>query len=575
MVPGLYIQPGFAILRAESSRKMNSNTRNWTLVRLQAGERRQFWPLAEGATRLGRDQANQIHLADTSVSRRHAEITCGPEGVTICDLKSRNGVQVNGVPRQRATLQAGDRVRIGIFELELAAAPPSSLAPPAGEAESGPQAQLSATIEQGAKLPESARELYALYHICFWITEGLDEKEFAPKCLKVLLDVFRAVEAQFYSAEGRLEAFAGQEKEKPVIKLASFLAKRFQESPEAINIPGSSIARHQQKVGQFNYLVAPLRAGQSPKGESPFVVLLRPAEWTDYTGSDRVLLQAICQLWVRGQAKVMQMNDLRQENALLKNKVSTPVLLGGSAEIEALRVRARKAAATNLTMLLRGESGSGKEVVAQFIHENSGQRNGPFIKVNCAAIPETLIESELFGHMKGAFTDARGDRKGKFTQADNGTLFLDEIGDMPVSVQAKVLRAIENGEIEPVGAEAVVRVKVRIIAATNRDLAEMARKKEFREDLFYRLNVMPIRVPPLREHLDDLEVLAGHFLQKFCAENGQAEMCFAPEAIAELKKHTWPGNVRELRNMVQRCAVNSEPPVIAALEVREQIQHSL
>ncbi|MGH7967288.1 MAG: sigma-54 factor interaction domain-containing protein, partial [Limisphaerales bacterium] len=176
-------------------------------------------------------------------------------------------------------------------------------------------------------------------------------------------------------------------------------------------------------------------------------------------------------------------------------------MLGESAATRSLRERAARAAATNVTVLLQGETGSGKEVVAQFIHQNSPRKDGPYIKVNCAAIPDTLIESELFGHVRGAFTDARRDRKGKFAQADNGTLLLDEIGEMPLMVQAKVLRAIENKEIEPVGCESVVSVNVRLIAATNRDLAEMAKAKQFREDLYHRLNVVPVPVPPLRERL--------------------------------------------------------------------------
>jgi transcriptional regulator with GAF, ATPase, and Fis domain len=224
-----------------------------------------------------------------------------------------------------------------------------------------------------------------------------------------------------------------------------------------------------------------------------------------------------------------------------------------------------------VSLLLAGETGSGKEVVAHLIHEHSARPEGPFVKVNCAAIPDGLIESELFGHVKGAFTDARNDRKGKFALADQGTLFLDEIGEMPLAVQAKVLRAIENGEIEPVGSDAIIRVKVRIIAATHRDLEEMVRRKEFREDLFYRLNVMSLPIPPLREHLEDLDLLAAHFLESFCVENGLAEMSFAPEALDELKRQAWPGNVRQLRNVVQRCATSAENPLITAEDVRLHI----
>ena len=221
---------------------------------------------------------------------------------------------------------------------------------------------------------------------------------------------------------------------------------------------------------------------------------------------------------------------------------------------------------------MRGDTGSGKEVIAQFIHENSARKQKPFVKVNCSAIPETLIESELFGHVKGAFTDARQDRKGKFVQADGGSIFLDEIGEMPMHVQPKLLRAIENGEVEPLGSEKVVRINVRIIAATHRDLKQMVQDKQFREDLFYRLNVVVIPVPPLRDHLEDVDALAAHFLERFCVENGLAEMSLAPEALAELKQQSWPGNVRELRNVVQRCAASSESPFITLDVVRQATQ---
>jgi transcriptional regulator with GAF, ATPase, and Fis domain len=263
---------------------------------------------------------------------------------------------------------------------------------------------------------------------------------------------------------------------------------------------------------------------------------------------------------------------LRQENVLLKEKASAAILLGDSPVMEQLQAQARKAAATNVTLLLQGETGSGKEVLAQFIHEHSPRRAQPFVRVNCAAIPAGLIESELFGHVKGAFTDAHNNRQGKFALAHGGTLLLDEIGELPLTVQAKVLRVLENGEIEPLGAERVARVDVRILAATHRDLAGMAREGRFREDLLYRLNVVQLRVPPLREHPEDIGTLAAHFLRRFCAENGLAEMVFAPEAIEEFQRHRWPGNVRELRNIIQRCAVLAQAPSILAAAVREQLR---
>ena len=428
------------------------------------------------------------------------------------------------------------------------------------------------TLTQGALLPSENRELHTLYCVCSWLTEGVEEQEFVHKCLRLLRETFEAQEAQLYKADGSLQAVVSEDGDKPAIRLAAFLAERFQASPEATTIEGCSITRHQQRAGQFNYLVGPLRPVASGQERPPFLVLLRSTERLDFTRADRVLLQLICQMWVRGVARAVQVQDLRRENAHLKQKAGIPTLLGGAPKMEKLREQARRAARTNVTVLLSGETGSGKEVVAHYIHESSSRRDGPFIKMNCAAIPDGLIESELFGHVKGAFTDARGDRKGKFAQADQGTLFLDEIGEMPLSVQAKVLRALENGEIEPLGSETFTRVNVRIIAATHRNLQEMVQRGQFREDLFYRLNVMLVPVPPLREHLEDMDILAAHFLERFCAENGLAEMSFSPEAIAELKCHAWQGNVRELRNVVQRSAASAEAPVISREALRQQYE---
>jgi transcriptional regulator with GAF, ATPase, and Fis domain len=237
-----------------------------------------------------------------------------------------------------------------------------------------------------------------------------------------------------------------------------------------------------------------------------------------------------------------------------------------------LREQARKAASTTATILVTGETGSGKEVLAQFIHDHSPRRQGPLVKMNCAAIPDALIESELFGYVKGAFSGASRDHNGKFVQASGGTLFLDEIGEMPLLVQSKVLRAIENREVQPLGSETTTHVDIRIIAATNRDLKQMVKQRQFREDLYYRLDVQNVRVPPLREHLEDIDALACHFLARFCAENGLADVAFEPAALVALKQHDWPGNVRELNNVVQRCALSASERFITGDEVEEQIR---
>lgn len=230
-------------------------------------------------------------------------------------------------------------------------------------------------------------------------------------------------------------------------------------------------------------------------------------------------------------------------------------MIGASAALQAIREQIRLAAPTSARILIRGESGTGKELVARALHEQSPRRDAPFVKLNCAAIPEELIESELFGAVKGSYTGAVATREGKFQQADGGTLLLDEIGDMSLRAQAKVLRALQDGEIEPVGGAGAVRVDVRVIAATNRDLERDVRAGRFREDLYFRLNVVPVVVPPLRERPDDIPMLAEHFLARYCRENALPQRRLASAAAALLARLPWPGNVRELHNAVERLAI--------------------
>lgn len=230
-------------------------------------------------------------------------------------------------------------------------------------------------------------------------------------------------------------------------------------------------------------------------------------------------------------------------------------LVGESAGLRDLREQIERAAPTKATVLIQGESGTGKELVAREIHRRSSRATQAFVQVNCAAIPEELIESELFGHEKGSFTGAIRKQTGKFVAADGGTIFLDEVGDMSQRTQAKVLRVLQEGDIEPVGSATVVKVDVRVIAATNKDLAEEIRNGRFREDLYYRLNVIPIRTPPLRERRDDIPILAQHFATLFAEEHNKHPKKFTPAALRALQDASWRGNVRELRNMIERLVI--------------------
>jgi two-component system nitrogen regulation response regulator NtrX len=259
---------------------------------------------------------------------------------------------------------------------------------------------------------------------------------------------------------------------------------------------------------------------------------------------------------------------LEAENRALRATVDRRLtMVGESYAMMQLREQVAMAAPTNGRVLIYGENGTGKELVARTIHTLSRRRSGPFIEVNCAAIPEELIESELFGHVKGSFTGAMSDRRGKFEMADGGTLFLDEIGDMSVKTQAKVLRALQEQVVEPVGGKASVRVDVRVIAATNKDLPSEIRAGRFREDLYFRLNVIPIFVPPLRDRVDDVPLLADHFTLEFAREYGRRSKKLDVGASTGLRSYRWPGNVRELRNVIERLMIMVPGDTIALADL--------
>lgn len=253
----------------------------------------------------------------------------------------------------------------------------------------------------------------------------------------------------------------------------------------------------------------------------------------------------------------LESKNLRQETKQLRKKIIAKgaQMIGESAAITHVREIIDKVAPTEARVLITGQNGTGKEVVAHMIHEQSARANGPMVEVNCAAIPSELIESELFGHMKGSFTGAVKDRAGKFEQADGGTLFLDEIGDMSLAAQTKVLRALQESEITRVGSDKAIKVNVRVLAATNKDLSKEIAEGNFREDLFHRLNVIPIHVPALNDRIEDIPLLVDYFSAQICEEQGIALKNFEPAAIKALQAKQWTGNIRQLRNVVERLII--------------------
>lgn len=304
-----------------------------------------------------------------------------------------------------------------------------------------------------------------------------------------------------------------------------------------------------------------LRRWKSRHPQSPFLLVtafgtIQTAIDSIKLGADDFLLKPVDPVQLLDQVK--RLLQRRKPSFATPDSPSLAAIVGQSAAVASIRQNIRRAAATNSTVLIMGESGTGKELVARAIHASSPRAGGPLIVINMAAVPETLVESELFGHSKGAFTSAMQQRIGRFEQANHGTLFIDEIGDFPLHMQPKLLRVVEDGLVSPLGSEAEVQVDVRLVAATSRPLAKLVRSGEFREDLYYRLNVIAIELPPLRQRREDIAPLVTHFLEQLTANPAIAARIVSPELLARLEGLPWPGNIRQLRNCLERMCVMSQ-----------------
>jgi len=264
----------------------------------------------------------------------------------------------------------------------------------------------------------------------------------------------------------------------------------------------------------------------------------------------------------------LRLTRLESENQDLRRRIGKHELVGGGAAMKKLLAEIERVAASETRVCILGETGTGKELVARAIHEKSARRENAFVTLNCAAVPAELIESALFGHEKGSFTGAAAKHIGKFEQAESGTLFLDEIGDMPLAMQAKLLRVLEEGEVERVGGDKPIRVNVRVLVATHRNLENLVKENGFRQDLFHRVYVFPLRVPPLRERKEDMAELIAYFASQVAAQNGWKQKSFDEEAVGELRQYSWPGNVRELRNVVERLILLSEGASVIGDDVK-------
>ncbi|MDB4459229.1 sigma 54-interacting transcriptional regulator [bacterium] len=550
---------------------MREKIQQWSLCGLDGAPSERPINIKAGKTTIGRGEENELRLSDKSVSREHAVIECTDGGLVIHDQNSANGVYVNKIPRKTAHLQPGDQLTIGdfLFQVDVGHSD-NTLKNDNLETSDKKENAMPGTLPSF----KGDRRLTAIYFINAWLAEDSEETVVIEKALPILLQALKSTEVHYYNERQELvRSCLDKDFAKKPLKVANFLSDHFQAAPESMIFFGDDLRYHQKRFGEFNYLVSPLKPTPKIKGTFPYLLLIKPSEWTPFDRQDRVLIHAISQIWSRTSAYVQNHHHLSSENKMpSQTSGEQPVMLGESDSIKKLRRRIEKSATNDAPVMIVGETGTGKEAAAWMIHEKSQRKNERFIKVNCSAIPDGLIESELFGHDKGAFTDARRDHLGKFEQADGGTLFLDEIGEMPLNVQSKVLRAIETSEFERVGSESSTRVDIRIITATHRNLKKMVGNGTFRQDLLFRLDVLRIKTPPLREHLDDIPELAQHFLKQCSEKNGVSFPLLTDRALELLAAHSWPGNVRELRNIMQRTALLAETPHIDDVFMRDIIE---
>jgi Nif-specific regulatory protein len=528
-------------------------------------------PLDGGDTTIGRAADNNVCIPDRSVSRAHCIIHRRDEGCEIEDLDSFNGTFVNGLRVRTRALSDGDTVAVGDigFTFRAAAAGSERVSITPDEVESS---QLLTVCAPGAPF---ARETAALLRV----SEAV--RVFQALYLEHQHDRRRQLERRFFEA-----IFELIPSRRGIVILKSgetpqpFASFTVEGEPSTQSIAESIFHDAVRQGGvvtgrtpESQWIATTLMISDRPTG----ALYLDAGGWPrEYVEGDAQVITALCGLLALALENARDIEALRSENAQLRtgDSASTP-MIGNSAVMKGLCEAIAKVSRTSSTALLRGESGTGKELVARAIHRNSPRASRPFVVVNCAAIAEALLESEFFGHEKGAFTGAYAQRKGRFEQADGGTIFLDEVGELAMTLQAKLLRVLQEHEFERVGGSRTIAVDVRVIAATNRDLEQSIKAGRFREDLFYRLNVVPLRAPPLRERREDIPLLANWFVRKFAEQCGRAVTGVSREARAFLLAYDWPGNVRELQNVIERAVVMGSSSVITPEDLADSLPDTM
>jgi transcriptional regulator with GAF, ATPase, and Fis domain len=521
------------------------------------------WAAKDGPLFLGRDSSNQVEVGDPAVSRKHCSVSEVSSGVfEIADLDSHNGTLVNATKVSRKTLQHGDRIRIGSSEFVFLTGPDEDAAllssgPGSHTKSSGLRTMCldrSGLPADASGLGRMARDLAAFFKIANVINSTRDGEALQRELLALICEVIPAAQAAIVLQLNPNEEFSppctwnrkGLAQQEMLIREELVQQATWERSAVFTAAPAETApAEH--------VLCVPLVAVERILG---VIYLSAPASSPAFGEDHAYFLSGVSRIAAVTLENLSKLDSLRAENQRLRADVKSDTsLIGESRPMQRVSEFIGRVAKGDSTVLIRGETGTGKELVARAIHANSLRPGKPFVAINCAAIPEALLESELFGHEKGAFTGAIGTKKGKLEATEDGTLFLDEIGEMAPLLQAKLLRVLQQREFERLGGNRLLPFNARVVAATNKNLEQAIKAGEFRQDLYYRLNVVSVALPPLREHREDIPLLALHFANKYAAKCKRGFKGIAAEARSLLMQYSWPGNVRELENAIEHAIV--------------------
>jgi transcriptional regulator with GAF, ATPase, and Fis domain len=558
------------------------------------------FPLGDDDLVLGRGELSNVVVPDRAVSRRHCLIRREGKLFKLIDLQSRNGCFVNNVPVREHELKHSDRITIGdshfVFLLKEEECCHSSLetvelddSQPISGRTVRLQPRHAAILHPERLLAEGlpggrqARDLEALLRICQALDSSRDVGTLARGLMDLILELIPADRGAVLVAEesGEVRAvygcWPGGDPHRGV-PVSTTLVREVLATKEALMcndvLQDTRVKQTESMVASpiTALLVAPIMN----RGQFTGVIYLAASNPVrPFEDADLQLVAGLASVSAPAFESARQVERLHEENRRLRDEIEIEHrMVGTSPGMEQVYRFVERAARADATVLITGESGTGKELVARALRLNGPRSSRPFVAVNSAAIPENLMESEIFGHVKGAFTGAVSDKKGLLEAADGGTLFLDEIGDMPLTLQAKLLRVIQERQFERLGGTETLRVDIRIIAATHRNLEELIKAGTFREDLYFRLNVLPIHIPPLRERRDDIVPLAHHFLNRHRCREKRRDVTLSPEAGTCLRQYDWPGNVRELESAIERAVVLTSGTIIQLEDLPEEVRDS-